>query len=243
MPGRADALRALALVIPAYQAAATVGEVATRARRVLPGARCYVVDDGSEEGTAAAARAAGADVLTHAINCGKGAALATGIARAVADGAETLVTLDADGQHLPEEIPKLIEPIARGAADLVLGARPRSGRMPLGRRFTNWLSGALASRLGVPVPDAQTGFRAFTRALALAVQPPESRYDYETAFLLAALAAGYRVASVAVATVYNGERSHFRYLADTWRLARVFSRFGRRIVLGAEGEGGSGRSA
>jgi len=241
MPGRADALRALALVIPAYRAAATVGDVATRVRRVLPGARCYVVDDGSDEGTAAAARAAGADVLTHTINRGKGAVLATGIARAVADGAEALVTLDADGQHLPEEIPKLIEPVARGAADLVLGARPRSGRMPLGRRVTNWLSAALASRLGVPVPDAQTGFRAFTRALALAVQPPESRYDYETAFLLGALAAGYRVASVAVATVYNGERSHFRYLADTWRLARVFSRYGRRIVLGAEG--GGGRSA
>ncbi len=238
MPGRADALRALALVIPAYRAAATVGDVATRARRALPGARCYVVDDGSDEGTAAAARAAGADVLTHTGNRGKGAALATGIARAIAHGADTLVTLDADGQHLPEEIPKLIEPVACGAADLVLGARQRSGRMPLGRRVTNWLSAALASRLGVPVPDAQTGFRAFTRALALAVQPPESRYDYETAFLLGALAGGYRVASVAVATVYNGERSHFRYVADTWRLARVFSRYGRCIMLGAEGRGG-----
>jgi len=216
MPGRADALRALALVIPAYRAAATVGDVATRARRVLPGARCYVVDDGSDDGTAAAARAAGAQVLSHPTNRGKGLALATGIARAVADGAAVLVTLDADGQHVPEEIPKLIEPVARGAADLVLGARPRSGRMPLGRRLTNWLSAALPSRLGAPISDAQTGFRAFTRALA----------------------AGYRVASVAVATVYTGERSHFRYVADTWRLARVFSRYGRCIMLGAEGRGG-----
>ena len=235
MPGRADAPRALALVIPAYRAVASVGDVVTRARRVTPGARCYVVDDGSDDGTAAAARAAGAQVLSHPTNRGKGLALATGIARAVADGAAVLVTLDADGQHVPEEIPKLIEPVARGAADLVLGARPRSGRMPLGRRLTNWLSAALASRLGAPISDAQTGFRAFTRALALAVQPPESRYDYETAFLLGALAAGYRVASVAVATVYTGERSHFRYVADTWRLARVFSRYGRRIVLGVGG--------
>src|SRR5207247_9377031 len=144
MPGRADAPRALALVIPAYRAVASVGDVVTRARRVTPGARWYVVDDGSDEGTAAAARAAGAQVLSHPTNRGKGLALATGIARAVADGAAVLVTLDADGQHVPEEIPKLIEPVARGAADLVLGARPRSTRLPPG--------GRLATRLPAPLP-------------------------------------------------------------------------------------------
>ncbi len=234
MPARAEAGRALALVIPAYRAAATVGDVTARARRATPQARCYVVDDGSDDGTAAAARAAGAHVLTHPWNRGKGAALATGIARAVADGAATIVTLDADAQHPPEEIPKLVGPIQDGVADLVLGARARSGGMPLARRFTNWLSVALASRVAaVRVPDAQTGFRAFTRALALAVRPAESRYDYETAFLLDTLAGGYRVTWLAVATVYNGERSHFRPLADTWRVARVFARHGRRILRGA----------
>src|SRR5205823_4929971 len=83
---------------------------------------------------------------------------------------------------------------AARAADLVLGARARAGAMPLSRRLTNWLSATLASRIGgVAVVDAQTGFRAISRRLADAVRPSQTGYDFETAFLLAALAGGYRV--------------------------------------------------
>lgn len=235
MPARAESGRALALVIPAYRAAATIRDVVARAHRAAPDARCYVVDDGSNDATDVAARAAGAVVLTHGRNRGKGAALATGIAQALEDGADTIVTLDADGQHPPEEIPQLVAQIDQGA-DLVLGARVRSGPMPLSRRFTNWLSSALASRVAVgPVPDAQTGFRAFTRQLALAVRPPESRYDYEVAFLLKAAVDRYRVVAVRIPTVYNGERSYFRRFADTWRVGRVFLRFRRWILAGTGG--------
>ena len=237
MPARADAGggRALALVIPAYRAAATVGDVVARARRAAPEARCYVVDDGSNDATQEAARAAGAVVLTHERNLGKGAALATGIAQALEDGADIIVTLDADGQHPPEEIPKLVDQIDQGA-DLVLGARDRSGPMPPSRRFTNWLSAKLTSRVATaPVPDAQTGFRAFTRQLALAVRPPESRYDYEVAFLLKAAIDRYRVVAVRIPTVYNRERSYFRSIADTWRVGRVFLRFRRWILAGSGG--------
>ena len=86
---------------------------------------------------------------------------------------------------------------------------------------------------GVAVPDAQTGFRAFTRAVAECVRPGEPRYDYELAFLLGALGAGFRVASVTIPTVYAGGRSHFRAFGDTWRVARVFARHGVRILRGA----------
>jgi glycosyltransferase involved in cell wall biosynthesis len=239
MPGRADLgvhATPVALIIPAYQAGSTLGGVLERARQVVMmlGARCYVVDDGSRDGTGELGRRAGAVVLTHPRNRGKGAALASGIARALADGAALLVTLDADGQHPPEEIPRLLEPLTSGRADLVLGARARTGTMPPQRRFTNWLSATLATRIaGAPVLDAQTGFRAFTRALATAIGPSETHYDYETAFLLEALVAGHRVVSVAVPTVYDGAASHFRQLADTWRLARVFARHARAILLGA----------
>src|SRR5207302_83624 len=209
MPGRAD--RRLAVVIPAYQAAATVAGVVARSRTSVPDACVIVVDDGSSDGTAAAAAAAGGLVLAHDTNLGKGAALRTGVADAAGRGATVIVTLDADGQHPPEDIPRLVAAVEQGGADLVLGARTRGGAMPPGRRVTNWLSAALASRIGGrPVPDAQTGFRAFTREIAEVVRPRESRYDYETAFLLQALARGARVASVAIPTVYGGATSHFR---------------------------------
>ena len=228
MPARAD-LR-VAIVIPAYQAAPTVAAVVAGAQSVAP---VYVVDDGSTDGTGDVGRAAGATVLSHETNRGKGAALATGIAAALAADAQIIVTLDADGQHPPTETPRLLMPIVDGRADLVLGARDRSGAMPLGRRFTNWVSARLATRIaGQGVADAQTGFRAFTRAVAERVQPVEDRYEYEMAFLLGACDAGFRVACVAIPTIYAGAESHFRPWADTWRVVRVFA---RRILTGPAG--------
>ena len=232
MPGRAD--RAVAVVIPAYQAAATIAEVVSRTSRAVPGASVYVVDDGSTDGTSAAGRGQGATVLVHPRNRGKGAALATGIAAALAGGADVIITLDADGQHPPEEIPGLAAPVLAGEADVTLGARARTGAMPWGRRCTNWVSAALASRIaGTGVPDAQSGFRVLSRRAAQAVRPGEQGYDFETAFLLAALARGLRVRFVPVSTVYDGRPSHFRPWADTWRQARIFTRYGRAIIFGA----------
>src|SRR6266702_4132880 len=114
MPGHADG--AVAVVIPAYQAAATIAAVLAASVRALPSAALYVVDDGSRDGTGEGGRGNGATVLVHPRNLGKGAALRTGIDRALADGAAIVVTLDADGQHPPEEIPRLVAPIAAGEA-------------------------------------------------------------------------------------------------------------------------------
>src|SRR6266566_4823887 len=217
MPGRADGGGGgggggpVAVVIPAYQAAATIATVVTGALRACPDATFYVVDDGAGDETREWGRGKGATVLVHPRNLGKGAALRTGIDRALADGAAIVVTLDADGQHPPEEIPRLVAPIAAGEADLVLGARARTRAMP----------------------HAQTGFRALARQAAELVRPSEVRYDFEAAFLLEALARGLRVRSVPIATIYGGRPSHFRHWEDTWRLARVFTRYGRRIMFGA----------
>jgi len=222
----------VAVVIPAYQAASSVGKVFDRARTVVPDARIWVVDDGSTDGTSRALPAA--HVLRHPENRGKGAALRTGIDRALADGATAIVTLDADGQHPPEEIPRLLAPVSDGSADLVLGARARTGRMPIPRRVTNWVSSTLATRIGgVGVPDAQTGFRAFTADLARAIKPVETHYDFEAAFLLAALALRCRVVSLSIPTIYNDSPSFFGTGRDTWRMARVFWRYAGRIVSGA----------
>ena len=224
----------LGVVIPAYRAAATVGAVVAGVKQVTPHAMIYAVDDGSLDGTGAAAARAGAQVLSLPMHTGKGAALATGIARAVGDGAAVVVTLDADGQHAAGEVPLIVGPVAAGQMDIALGARARTPDMPAGRRFNNWLSAALVSRVaGYPVADAQTGFRAFSRSVAAAIRPLQRRYDYELAFLLGALVAGYRVGSVPVTTIYDGAESHFRAMTDTWRLARVFARYGGRILRGA----------
>ncbi|HEV8265514.1 MAG TPA: glycosyltransferase family 2 protein [Gemmatimonadales bacterium] len=221
----------VAVVIPAFQAAATIRTVVARTLAAVPTASVIVVDDGSTDGTVSAARAF---VLGHEENLGKGAALRDGIREAITQGAAIVVTLDADGQHPPEEIPRLLAPIGEGRADLVLGARTRGGPMPVPRRLSNWLSARLASRIGGQgVTDAQTGFRAFTRAVAERVRPAEAHYDYETAFLLGALDAGFRVTSVAIPTIYDGAQSHFRPWADSWRVAQVFARYARRILVGA----------
>lgn len=188
-----------------------------------------MVDDGSTDETGAIATAAGTRVIRHERNAGKGVALASGIAGALSDGAERIVTLDADGQHPPDALPLLLAPLSDDGVDLVLGARARTRTMPVSRRFTNWLSAILASRLAAaPIPDAQTGLRAFSRRLAVAVSPGlvrYRRYEYEAAFLLAALRARYGVRSVAIPTIYDGQPSHFRNLADGWRVARVFARY------------------
>ena len=218
------------MVIPAFQAAATIGGVVTRTRATLPEARVVIVNDGSTDGPYSAFAGT---VLTHAQNLGKGAALRDGIKEAIRQGAAIIVTLDADGQHRPEEIPRLIRPIVEGRADLVLGARDRNGTMPVPRRLTNWLSATLATRIGgQQVADAQTGFRAFTREVAERLQPMGNRYEYEANFLLDALRAGLRVTSVEVPTIY-GAQSHFRPWSDTWRMVRAFARHAGRIVVGA----------
>ncbi len=205
----------------------------SRVRSAVPDAGIVVVDDGSTDETAAIAGRAGGLVIRRERNAGKGVALAVGIARALADGAATILTVDADGQHLPEAIPLLLAPLAEAGVDLVLGARARSGAMPVPRRVTNWLSATIASRVaGAPVPDAQTGFRAFTSRLAADVTPQigrYTRYEYEAAFLLVALRAGYGVRSVTIPTIYDGQPSYFRSVADGWRVARVFAQY----LLGA----------
>jgi glycosyltransferase involved in cell wall biosynthesis len=225
----------VAVVVPAYRAGRRIADVIERVRAAAPGATVLVVDDGSDDDTASLALAAGAAVASHERNLGKGRALATGLDAAMAlEGMRYTVTLDADGQHGPEAIPALLAPLEAGSADLVVGARRRDpGRMPRARRLSNWLSSALVSRaVGFAVPDSQSGFRAMTRIVASRVRPRGRRYEFETEFLLEAAAAGFRISAVEVPTVYGGEPSHFRHVADTVILAGVFLRHWKAVLTG-----------
>lgn len=212
----------LACVIPALDAATSLAAVIAALRDALAGASIIVVDDGSRDDTHAVARAHADTVMRFERNRGKGAALRAGASAALAQGARAVVTLDADGQHDPACAPRLVA--ALDDADLAVGSRVRSGRMPVGRRVTNALaSAAVGAIVHAPVPDAQSGFRAMRRAVLERVHASGDRYEFETEFLIRAAHAGFRIVAIPVPTTY-GAPSHFRTLRDTARVVRTIWR-------------------
>jgi glycosyltransferase involved in cell wall biosynthesis len=195
-------------LVPAYQEAPRVGRVVEAARVHLP---VLVVDDGSSDGTADVARSAGATVLVQRPNAGKGAALRTGFAWAVDHGFDAVVTLDADGQHDPTEIPRFIEAFGDGSADLVIGRRDFR-RMPPVRRVSNVVGGwAMSWAAGRPIPDNQSGYRLLSRRLMEAVAvSDEHGFEYEIEMITTCIRRGYVLAWVPIRTIYAGEPSHIR---------------------------------
>ena len=214
--------RAVAAVIPALDASPSVGEVVRRTLAQM--GNVVVVDDGSADNTAEAARKAGAEVITHPRNRGKGAALRTAFALLWERGYEGVVTLDADGQHLPEEIPHLLE-VWESGADLVLGTRDHLFReMAWIRRASNRVSSRLISfAAGVTLPDIQTGFRTYSRNLLESTGFPENRFEAESAVVVRAARRGFKISTVPIHLGFPDGRctSHYRPVIDSARIARA----------------------
>lgn len=211
----------VAVVVPAYQAAAAVGEVV---REVLAGGwPLLVVDDGSTDGTGDVARDAGAPVVAHEKNRGKGAALRLGIRELLVDPAlEAVVTVDADGQHVPAEIPRLVDTWRRGA-DMVLGTRQHLfTEMSLLRRTSNRLStGLISVAAGRRLLDVQTGFRLYARPLLESLELRGDRFEAESWVVVRSARRGFRIVEVPVAMgrVDGRHGSHYRPLVDSLRIA------------------------
>jgi glycosyltransferase involved in cell wall biosynthesis len=211
----------LAVLIPALDCEATIGDVVAGALAQV--GRVLVVDDGSRDRTAEVAAAAGAEVLRHAANRGKGVALRTGMDALLARGATHAITLDGDGQHLPGEMPELLRACAADRSALVLGARqhPAGSLAPIrvfGNRFANrWVEIAC----GVALDDTQSGFRVYPLRETIALGCRADHFAFETEVIIRAVRAGIAIRSVPV-RVWNpppDERSsHFRGFRDSLRI-------------------------
>lgn len=193
----------IAAVIPAFNESSQIGEVV---RATLPLVdEVLVVDDGSSDETSYAAACAGAIVFRHIINRGVGGATATGLKAAVMREADVIVTLDSDGQHLPEEIPKVIAPILAGEADFVIGSRLLDPTgMPVSRQLANRTADLCTNLLfNVKVHDSQCGFRAFTQEAASRIDIRTGRYEISSEIIAEIAAHGFRIAEVPITVVYT----------------------------------------
>lgn len=216
----------IAAVIPAYQEEKHVGEVAQRTRAQLE--NVLVVDDGSTDATAERARSSGVDVVIHPQNRGKGESIKTGLRYWFERGSEYVVLLDADGQHLPEEISRFVDCAAlESNAKIFIGSRMNdTSAMPLVRRIVNrYMSGEISRVCGQQIPDTQCGFRMLHRDIIPEVLGSASRFDYETEMLIIASRKGHRVASVPITTVYSDEVSSINPVRDTMRFFKLMRRY------------------
>jgi glycosyltransferase involved in cell wall biosynthesis len=211
----------VAVVIPALDCETTIGTAIRGAKRFVE--HVLVVDDGSRDRTAAAAAAAGAEVVRHERNLGKGAALQRGMRALLEKGVQRAVAMDGDGQHLPEEIPALLAVSDAEPEALVIGARkvaagavtPMRG---FGNRFANrWVQIAC----GLDLPDTQSGLRVYPLRTTASLGCRAGHFAFETEVLIRAARNGVAVRSVPVEAYYPPiaeRRSHFRPVVDTVRI-------------------------
>ena len=211
-----------AAIIPAYREERHIGDVVRRTRQQLD--HVVVIDDGSSDNTAGCAREAGAEVIVHSQNRGKGEAIKTGLRHWLDRQFTRVIILDADGQHLPEEIDRFLA--AAASADgpaFFLGNRMNDvAAMPFVRRMVNrYMSNRISRVCGQKIPDTQCGFRTLDRQLIPELLGGAKRFDYETEMLIIASRKGYRIESVPITTVYSDQVSNIRPVRDALRFFKL----------------------
>ncbi|MDR2165480.1 MAG: glycosyltransferase family 2 protein [Zoogloeaceae bacterium] len=214
----------LSIVLPAKNESGAIGQTVARLRAHFPDSEIIVVNDGSSDATADIAREAGARVISHPYSKGNGAAIKTG---ARAARGETIVFMDADGQHDPEDIPRLLEKLAEGY-DMVVGARQQGSQASFGRGIANRLYNKLASYMtGHRIDDLTSGFRAarakrFREFLYLL----PNGFSYPSTSTMAFFRSGYPVAYVPIHATRRIGKSHIRIFRDGARFLVIIFRIG-----------------
>jgi len=225
-----------AAVIPAYQDEKHIGDIARRTRERLD--HVLVVDDGSTDQTKERAREAGAEVIVHPQNQGKGEAIKTGLTHWLGnansssseqDGQITwVVLLDSDGQHLPEEIDRfLLAAASVTRPTFFIGNRMDDvARMPFVRRVVNrYMSDEISRVCGQRIPDTQCGYRMLHRQIIPDMLQGGHRFDYETEALIMASRKGYTIESVPITTVYTDQVSKIHAVRDSVRFLKLMRRY------------------
>lgn len=214
----------IALVIPAYNAAGSLKLLLGRLKPYAASEHIYVVDDGSTDDTASVAKASGAGLLQHAGNRGKGAALRTGFNYLLRNRRyDAVLTIDADLQHDPADIPAFLREWEKREFQVLVGARRKIGSgMPVHRMFSNVLTSFLVSaRTGRIMKDSQSGFRLISTDVLSSVTAESDGFEAETEFLIRAALKGFRIGFVPIATIYGTAGSHMTHWHTTKRFLSV----------------------
>ncbi len=232
-----------AAVIPAYQDEKHIGDIVRRTREQLD--HVLVIDDGSRDQTAQRAREAGAEVIVHDQNRGKGEAIKTGLEHWLAAASPSsggfdreikwVTLLDSDGQHLPEEIDQFIAAAASTTKPtFFIGNRMNDlAGMPFIRRVVNrYMSKRISRVCGQKIPDTQCGFRMLDRRLIPEVLGGGHRFDYDTEVLIIASRKGYGIESVPITTVYSDQVSKIHPVRDAFRFFRLMWRYRKCGIRG-----------
>ena len=216
----------ICILIPAYNAQGTLGSVLKKIEPLK--SDIIVVDDGSSDETKRLALENGVQLLEHSLNLGKGAALRTGFQYILQRDCRVVITLDADGQHDPAEIPFLLKIFQSVKPDILIASRAMEfGKMTFLRRFWNRLGVKAVSRLcHSDITDSQSGFRLIRTEVLKAVDLTTSRFETELELLIKACKKGFSVLCVPISTprIDGTGSTHFRPVVDTWRVCMLFLR-------------------
>jgi len=207
----------LCVLIPSYNEARTIQGIVSALK--TKGLSVYVVDDGSSDDTAGIAERAGAVVVKHSKNMGKGASLQEGLRHIVKRQIDAVIIMDGDGQHKVSDIDNFIRKARESGADMVVGNRMSDvSSMPFVRIQTNRFMSNLISKIsGQYIPDTQCGFRYIRRSLIEKVRLGSSNFEIESEMIIKSSRAGFKIDSVPIETVYQDEKSRINPVIDTAR--------------------------
>lgn len=211
----------ICIVIPTYNEARTIGGLVTDIKK--KGFDVLVIDDGSKDDTAFIASERGADIIAHKRNRGKGACIIRGFEHVLTKEYAAAVMMDGDGQHNPDDLDRFMYAAKNTDAHIIVGNRMGDTRsMPWARRVTNgFMSHVISKFAGQDIPDSQCGFRLLKRMVLERIRFMSFNFEIESEILIRAAKEKFKIISIPIKTIYQGEASRINPIVDTIRFARM----------------------